>query len=171
MGVLLPQATHRLLLLSFVKAAALQHRCQQSHVGNIQYIPAPQSFKTLHSQQHRLGNVIWGQVSHAFQSRLHDLPVIPVDIFTVIDLLHHAFFFRSVLHNREGHIGLQSHKRSAFAGEGNNFIGHQKILVAYIEVVFFKLAHFKGDVTIAPVQRPQGEYRLFLISPDLIRYH
>ena len=170
-GIFPLQAGHGLFALPVIKPKPVQHRRQQAHVGNIQHIVLPQQRKALHRQQRRLGNVVGRQIAHTFQSRLHDLPVVPVDVLTIVDLLHHAGGLRGIFHNGQRHVRLQCHQLAALPGEGDDLVGNQKILVPYVKVVFLKLAHFIGGVAVALVQSPQGEYRLLLTSPNLIRHH
>ena len=132
-------------------------------MGDVQHEPSPQKLQTLRRQQHHLGDFIIPQVAHTFQPRLHDLPVIPVDVLIVVQLLHRARGVRGIFHDGQRHVRLQCQQPSAAAGKGDDPVGQQKVLVADVQIVFFKLAHFVADVAVAPVQSAQGEHRPFFI--------
>ena len=50
-------------------------------------------------QKNHFRDLIAAQIAHAFQTCLHDLPVVPVDILIIIDLLNHPRLHRGVFHN------------------------------------------------------------------------
>ena len=169
--IILPvEIFHSQLLVFPAEAAGFHHCRQQTHVGDIQHPAATQQRKTSGCQQHHLGDFIFSQIAHAFQSRLEDLPVIPVDILLVVDLLHNPGLLRGVLHNGQCHVRLQGQQPSAAVGEGNDLIRHQKILIPHIQIIFFKPAHFIRNVSITAVELLQRSSRLLFIFPDRIRH-
>ena len=170
-GVFPPQTVHGLALDLPRKTAAIENRGNQAHVGQVQHIAPVQQRQALHRQQHHLGHFVLSQVTHALQSSLHNLPVIPIDIFTVVDLLHHPRGLGGVFHNGQGHIRFQGQQLSPRAGKGNNLVRHQKILVAHIQIVLFKMAHLVGGVAVTVIQTPQGKLCPLFTFPDSVRHH
>ena len=94
--------------------------------------------QALRCQIDHLRHLIGTHIAHALDTRLEDLPEIPgipplaVDILPVIDLPNLAGLLRGILDDGEGHIGLHGEQAAVRAGEGDDPVGEQEVLVSYI---------------------------------------
>ena len=61
-------------------------------------------------------------------------------------------------------VRLQCQELSVRIRKGDDPLGHQKFFIFGIQIVFFKLPHFKGAVAILQVETPQRKNCFFVVT-------
>ena len=90
----------------------------------------------------------------ALQAGLHDLLegavtlAGAVDVLIVINLPGAGLVLPCVLHDGDGHVGLQGHEDAPSIGEGDHPVADEEVLVADVQVVLLELAHLETAVAV-----------------------
>ena len=123
-------------------------------MGHVQNVVGADGLEALDSQGHDLVDVVQVHLADALQAGLHDLLegavslAGAVDVLIIIDLPGAGLVLPGVLHDGDGHIGLQGHEDAPGVGEGDHPVADEEVLVADVQVVLLELAHLETAVAV-----------------------
>ena len=166
--VLLPDARKRHGPPVGLQLQPVHQRRNHAHVGQLQHVVRVDHLQALRGQRQHLAQAVAVHVADALQARLHDLLELPrgpgdaVHVLRIAHLLNVALHVPRVLDDRQRHIGLQGHQPPVRVREGDDSLGHQKVLVSGVQVVLLELAHLVLGVAVPLIQRPKSEQHLLL---------
>ena len=135
----------------------------------IQHIVLTDKRQTLQRQQCHLAGLCAADISHAFQTGLHDLLIgvgslrDPVDIFVVVQTLDAALFLFEILEDREGDVRLERQQSAVGVRKGDDTLRRQEILVLRVKIVLLELSHLILFISMRAVQLTQCENRQLVL--------
>lgn len=177
MRIFLRDAHKRPLAESFIRTGTRQRSRQHVQVRDLEHKIIRDQRQTLRRERDDFIDIIQIRIADAFQPRLHDLLEAvcalrnAIDILVVVDLLLDAGHVFTAADDGQRHVRLERQQLPVRVVEGDDAVADEKVLVADIEVIFFKLAHPVRQIAVSAIEVAQAKDRGFFTPEQFFIQH